>query len=50
MGDDTLGSAAGSLPRCVKDFLVGHDSVSAALQSYVQAVKSGAFPGPEHSY
>jgi 3-methyl-2-oxobutanoate hydroxymethyltransferase len=47
---DMLGVTPGRRPRFVKDFLVGHDSVSAALQSYVQAVKSGAFPGPEHSY
>lgn len=47
---DMLGITSGRRPRFVKDFLVGHDSVSAALQSYVRAVKSGAFPGPEHSY
>ncbi|MEJ2686537.1 MAG: 3-methyl-2-oxobutanoate hydroxymethyltransferase [Gammaproteobacteria bacterium] len=47
---DVLGIAFGKRPRFVKEFLAGHDSVSAALRDYVQAVKSGAFPGPEHSY
>lgn len=47
---DVLGVTTGKRPRFSKDFLIGHDSVAAALGSYVQAVKSGAFPGPEHSY
>ena len=47
---DVLGITSGKRPRFVKDFLAGHDSVSAGLRNYVQAVKSGAFPGPEHSY
>jgi 3-methyl-2-oxobutanoate hydroxymethyltransferase len=51
---DAMGFAAGiavrRTPRFVKNFLSGQDSLLAAVQSFVSAVKAGAFPGPEHSY
>lgn len=47
---DVLGVTRGKRPRFSKDFLLGHDSVAAALGSYVRAVKAGTFPAPEHSY
>ncbi|MGA7800728.1 MAG: 3-methyl-2-oxobutanoate hydroxymethyltransferase [Gammaproteobacteria bacterium] len=47
---DILGITPGKRPRFCKDFLAGHDGIPAALGSYVQAVKSGAFPAPEHGY
>jgi 3-methyl-2-oxobutanoate hydroxymethyltransferase len=47
---DALGVTAGRLPRFVKDFMAGRDSIEAALAAYVAAVKDGSFPGPEHSY
>lgn len=37
-------------PRVAKNFLDGAGSVPAAVQEYVRAVKSGEFPGPEHSF
>jgi len=38
-------------PRFVKNFLPASDNgIPGALKAYVQAVKSGSFPGPEHSY
>jgi len=37
-------------PRFAKDFMQGADSLAGAIASYVEAVKSGNFPGPEHSF
>jgi 3-methyl-2-oxobutanoate hydroxymethyltransferase len=37
-------------PRFSKNFLHGTDSIAVALTAYVQAVKSGTFPGPEHGF
>jgi 3-methyl-2-oxobutanoate hydroxymethyltransferase len=47
---DLLGITPGKRPRFSKDFLAGRDSIPAALAAYAQAVRSGEFPGPEHSY
>lgn len=45
---DMLGITPGRRPKFSKDFLTGRDSVQAAVEAYVRAVKSGEFPGPEH--
>ena len=45
---DLLGITPGRRPKFSKDFLTGHDSLQAAVEAYVRAVKSGEFPGPEH--
>ncbi len=45
---DMLGITPGRRPKFSKNFLTGHDSVQAAVEAYVRAVKSGEFPGPEH--
>jgi 3-methyl-2-oxobutanoate hydroxymethyltransferase len=45
-----LGIFPGKRPRFVKDFMVGQPSILAAVEAYVQAVKNGTFPGPEHSF
>lgn len=48
---DALGINSGHRrPRFVKDFLKGNDSIEAAFRQYVQDVKNGAFPQPEHGY
>lgn len=47
---DMLGIDAGVKPRFVKNFLSEASSVQHAVARYVQQVKSGDFPGPEHSY
>lgn len=47
---DLLGITPGKRPRFSKDFLAGNGSVLAAIGAYVQAVRDGSFPGPEHSY
>jgi 3-methyl-2-oxobutanoate hydroxymethyltransferase len=45
---DMLGLNPGTPPSFSKDFLRGCSGVAEAVAAYVQAVKSGAFPGPEH--
>ncbi len=47
---DALGVSAGRLPRFARNFLQGVPSVEAAVCSYVQAIKAGAFPGTENGY
>jgi 3-methyl-2-oxobutanoate hydroxymethyltransferase len=48
---DMLGLYPGRPAKFVKNFLEGQsDGIQGAVQNYVQAVKSGAFPGPEHCY
>lgn len=36
-------------PRFAQNFLTGRDSLHAAVAAYVEAVREGSFPGPEHS-
>ena len=48
---DMLGINSGHRrPRFVRNFLVGNDSIAAAVQAYAKAVRDGSFPGPEHGY
>lgn len=47
---DMLGITPGKRPKFSKDFLLGHDSVAAAITAYAEAVRSGTFPGPEHCF
>ena len=47
---DMLGITPGKRPRFTRDFLAGSQSVAAAVESYVQAVKSGTFPSLEESF
>jgi 3-methyl-2-oxobutanoate hydroxymethyltransferase len=47
---DMLGIYPGKKARFVKDFMVGADSIAAAVQAYVKAVKDGSFPSLEHSF
>jgi 3-methyl-2-oxobutanoate hydroxymethyltransferase len=37
-------------PRFAKDFMAGAASLRAAVVAYVDAVRTGAFPGPEHTF
>ena len=46
---DMLGLSEHSA-RFVENFMTGQDSVQSALKAFVEAVKSGAYPRPEHSY
>jgi 3-methyl-2-oxobutanoate hydroxymethyltransferase len=48
---DMLGlSRTGKVPKFVRNFMAGQESIQAALRSYVSAVKAGAFPAAEHCY
>ena len=47
---DMLGVFQGHRPKFVKDFMQGQTSIQAAIVAYVQAVKSGQFPGAEHCF
>lgn len=48
---DMLGLDTGHRrPKFVKDFLAEGGSVAAAVRAYVEAVRDGSFPGPEHAY
>lgn len=45
---DMLGANPSGQPRFSRDFLTGQtDGLRGAVEAYVSAVKSGAFPGPE---
>ncbi|MEY4557293.1 MAG: hypothetical protein RLY42_466 [Pseudomonadota bacterium] len=47
---DMLGAFPGRSPKFVKNFLTGQSSIEAAFKCYVQEVKTGKFPGPEHCF
>lgn len=47
---DMLGVFPGRKAKFVRDFMAGADGVRSALRRYVEAVKSGEFPGPEHAF
>jgi 3-methyl-2-oxobutanoate hydroxymethyltransferase len=40
----------GRKPRFVQNFMKGHDSHSAALHAFVEAVKQRSYPAPEHCF
>lgn len=47
---DVLDITPGRKPRFAKNFLAGRDSVGDAVTAYVEAVKTGAYPAPEHCF
>lgn len=47
---DMLGLYPGKKGRFVKDFMAEATSIEGAVSDYVQAVKDGTFPAPEHCY
>jgi 3-methyl-2-oxobutanoate hydroxymethyltransferase len=47
---DMLGITAGKLPKFVKNFLADTTGIEAAVEAYVQAVRNGTYPAPEHCY
>ena len=47
---DILDITPGRTPKFVRNFMKGVDSPLLALQNYVQAVKDGSYPAPEHCY
>ena len=47
---DMLGITPGKRPKFVKNFMLGAESVTQAVEHYVADVKSGKFPSAEHSF
>jgi 3-methyl-2-oxobutanoate hydroxymethyltransferase len=47
---DALGAFPGRQPKFVKNFLSHSGSIERAIEHYIQEVKSGAFPAPEHCF
>ena len=47
---DVLGITQGTMPKFVKNFMLGHDSPLDAIESYVKAVKEGDYPSSEHCF
>ncbi len=47
---DVIGITPRKIPKFAKNFLPGKDSIEAAIRQYVEDVKAGVFPGPEHSF
>ena len=47
---DLLGVFPGRKAKFVRNLMDGATSIQQAVENYVQAVKDGSFPGPEHSF
>jgi len=47
---DLIGVPGDFHPRFVKRYLEGGELIRAALAAYVEDVKRGRFPGPEHAF
>jgi 3-methyl-2-oxobutanoate hydroxymethyltransferase len=47
---DMLQVTPGKKAKFVKNFLAGKDSLQAAIEAYIEEVKTGTFPGSEHTY
>ena len=47
---DALGITQGRMPRFVQNFMRGRDDPLEALRAYVHAVKTRAYPAPEHTF
>ncbi len=47
---DMLGIYPGNKPRFVKNFMSEASSIQAAIERYVEEVKTGQYPGAEHSF
>ncbi len=47
---DILDITQGRTPRFVRNFMTGHDTPQAALESYVGAVRDRSYPAPEHCF
>lgn len=47
---DVLGISVNRIPRFARDFMREAGDVEGAVRAYVEAVRRGTFPGPEHSF
>ena len=47
---DALGITPGKPARFVRNFMTGAGDIASALAAFVEAVRDGSFPGPEHCF
>ncbi len=47
---DMLGVGLHRTPKFAKNFLAGESGIDAAVKAFIQAVKTGLFPGDEHGF
>ena len=47
---DILDITAGRKPRFVRNFMAGAPNCTVAVERYVEAVRNGAYPAPEHCF
>lgn len=47
---DILGITQGRMPRFVHNYMVETGDIQGAIAAYVESVKSGAYPAPEHCF
>ncbi|HHI77397.1 MAG TPA: 3-methyl-2-oxobutanoate hydroxymethyltransferase [Gammaproteobacteria bacterium] len=47
---DVIGISVNRIPKFARDFMPGADGIQGALRAYVEAVREGRFPGPEHVF
>jgi len=47
---DILGITQGRMPRFVHNYMAETGDIEGAIAAYVEAVKSGAYPAPEHCF
>ena len=47
---DMLGVSANYMPKFSKNYLAQTGSLQDAVTQYIDEVKSGVFPGPEHTF
>lgn len=47
---DILGISAGRIPKFSKNYMVENTDIPSAVQAYVDDVKQGRFPAPEHCF
>ncbi|MFC3122363.1 3-methyl-2-oxobutanoate hydroxymethyltransferase [Agaribacter flavus] len=47
---DMFGISANYMPKFSKNYLLESSDISSSVDQFIKEVKSGAFPGPEHSF
>jgi len=47
---DILGISAGHIPKFSKNYMVENSDIPSAVKAYVDDVKQGRFPSPEHCF
>lgn len=47
---DMLGVSANYMPKFSKNYLAQTGDLHTAVETYIEEVKQGVFPGPEHSF